>query len=44
MENILVHILNIATLSDCLLVIFDNFCIGENVDKGKYIFIQRGRV
>ena len=27
MENILVLILNVARLSDCFLVIFDNFCM-----------------
>ena len=26
-ENILVLILNVARLSDCFLVIFDNFCM-----------------
>ena len=27
MENILLLILNVARLSDCFLVIFDNFCM-----------------
>ena len=27
MENILVLILNVSRLSDCFLVIFDNFCM-----------------
>ena len=51
MENILVLILNVARLSDCFLVIFDNFCrertwIRESTflyREGGYEHLERGR-
>ena len=50
MENILVLILNVARLSDCFLVIFDNFCMERTwirestflYREGGYEHVERG--
>ena len=43
MENILVLILNVARLSDCFLVIFDNFCMERTwIRESTFLYRERG--